>query len=437
MYIQSILIFIKDRINCFHLYKFDAFTESSCRNPVSRDLGTICINEDLHKLETNAQISNFHKCPIKIVAWDNSPPYTSFKEGNVIFFEGKILNEFSKLTNLTLVADELESNFYRNQPLKVLTVPSDVFCGEYILTPGRADRFSYSFPHDTSSMVMFLKNEKILKTSFEILLAPFDWWSWTSLLISWFFGVISISLMTRTDIASACILLLSLILGVPVHFRQTQFHMRLQYLTWLVLGLTFSIVHHVVFFDILQTSLTKPLPNTLAKLLKINYSRTFFTYDYIFFDIFDANEDIQNASMKYVWKHPSEFLIEMFKIEERVIGVATSRVYEWRTKGFSDLLYRLPERFMTIFNTIYFEKNSFLLNDMNKMILDLYGGGILEKWMFDIVGKRRSSELVQRFRKLSLVQLGGIFEIYLIFIIVSFTVFIGEIWHHRFYNKII
>lgn len=372
---------------------------------------------------------------MKIVAWDNWPPYTSFQEGNVIFFEGKILNEFSKLTNLTFVADELEANFYRNQPLKILAVPSDIFCGEYILTPGRADKFSYSFPHDTSSMVMFLKNEKIPKTSFEILLAPFDWCSWLLLLISWLLGSISITFMTHMGFVKACMLILSLILGIPAHFRHTQFHMRIQYLTWLILGLTFSIVHHAVFFHILQTSLTKPLPNTLAKIMKTNYSRTFFTDEYIFLDIFDANEDIKNASMKFVWKHPSEFLREMFKTEERVIGVATSRIYEWRTKGYSDLLYRLPERFMTIFNTMYFEKNSFLVNDMNKMILDLYGGGILEKWMFDIVGRRRNSDFVERYRKLSLVELGGIFEIYVIFIIISFGMFIGEIWHYRVYIR--
>lgn len=57
-------------------------------------------------------------------------------------------------------------------------------------------------------------------------------------------------------------------------------------------------------------------------------------------------------------------------------------------------------------------KNSFLGKDRDIMLLDFYGGGLLRRWMDDIVGKRDRGERLGHVMKLSLMELGGIFEIY-------------------------
>lgn len=433
-YITAVIILVK-KSPCYSVYRYNPFTQASCRQ-VSFEEKLICKITDLQQMITQStKKENLNRCPINCLAWNEWPPYSSFEGDKLVFFEGKVLNEFSEWINSTIIAKPLDVSIFQNEPFDVINKTSDIFCGEYVLTSKRANNFSFSFPHDRSTMVMFLTNDKVTKTSLEILLAPFDYWSWTMLCLSWLSGTVSLKFMTNEDITSVCLMIFSLILGAPVMLVHSKFNIRLQYLTWIFLGFTFSIVHHGVFFSILQSSLLRPLPNTFDKIIRTNYSRAFLTDEFIFTDILKDNQDIVNANMSYTVQHPNQIFDYMLYTKHKVVGVSTSRIYEYRTKNDSDLMYRLSERFMTIFYTIYFTKNSFLVNDMNKMVLDLYGGGILEKWMVDTVGERRKKIRSERVRKLSLMELGGIFEIYGVLILFSSAVFIGEIgcyYHYKF-----
>lgn len=182
------------------------------------------------------------------------------------------------------------------------------------------------------------------------------------------------------------------------------------------LGLIFSAVHHGMFFNILKTDLKKPLPKTLDEILQTNFTKKIVICDSIVKHMLSF---IQKAKhFEYTVKRKGELLTEVLDGKER-LGLCSGMMIVFSGRKQSSF-HVLSERYSMVLNTIYFTKNSFLLQGYNKMILELYSGGILQKWHTDIYRNvEKNDNQKDSFKALGIHELRGIFQIS--FICLTFT----------------
>lgn len=409
----------------FRRFSYSPFSSTGCRE--------IFIEEHTSSRETNVYFPqkplNLYKCPIRTISW-NWLPYSKVDGNNVTFFEGSILNEFIRSVNASFSASLIDLG-YGLMSSKVYEKKADLMNGEYLFNPSRCANFSAGDSHYKTSVIMFLKKESFLKSSTIILLSPFSKWVWFHLIVMTMAISAFGSYLGKISFLKCFFVTISILFANSYKMRKTQFQLRLCFGIWIIISLIMSAMYHAVFFEILRSDLHYPLPNSFAEILARNFSKTFILDFYTKKDIFYVPEILSENFSFIVTEKNEPPLEEALATEEKVIGVSTIVLFNYhsmRLFGSTETFRRLPEEYLSLYYTIYFSKNSFLINDYNQMLRKLQSGGITHKWIEDLVQmKRNKTRKQKRSMVLSYDEVGAIFRISAILFLFSSLVFMWEI----------
>lgn len=296
--------------------------------------------------------------------------------------------------------------------------------GSYLITDYRTRFLSPSFPVDWKDLFLGFKNELIPKTSLEILLEPFDCKIWSVLTFFAIFGTIIISICKQSSLIKEFFIMICLLLGVATKISVQKAAFRIQYLCWMILGLIISSVHHAVFFDILKFDMNKLPPDTIHEIISTNFTQKILVPETSIRRVEHLKE---NTDFKIVTRNVLDIIPEMLQGSERVAALMTEMMVLFSGENV-DAFYIMKDKFASVLNAIYFQKNSILLEDFNSIVVELYSGGILQKWHNDVFDGLLESRLDCNYvNALTMFQLKGIFDIWMVLLGVSFIVFVGEI----------
>lgn len=417
--------------HCTRIFSYSPFSESSCRQIFIEELPPNCgENQDALNYYPDGTL-NMHGCPVITETW-NWPPFSIVKDNNITLFEGMILNEFIKVIGATFevhlvgASDGVDS-------VKVLTKLSDLMNGEYKITEERNKFFSFGTPHFESSALMFLKRMDIQKSSILILLKPFRLWVWVFLICTVLLSSKMASYLGGTTFSELLFNTNSILLSNSIHRIHTK--VRMVMLFWMLFSLILAACYHAIFFETLRSDLHYPLPVKFQEILETNYSRIFIMDHYMRNDIFYFPE-IYKANFKFIFTYTDKPpLMDVMNSDEKLIGVSSVTLFNYyslKLFGNTDTLHRLSDQYLKFYFTIYFSRNSFLLNDYNKMIIRLRSGGLIQKWMLDIVPiKEHGNGTVKRSFVLGLNDVGAAFNVAICLYVIAGLVFAFEILYSR------
>lgn len=226
----------------------------------------------------------------------------------------------------------------------------------------------------------------------------------------------------------------SLFLGIPIQRTPRTNFARFVLIMWVIYGYVMRNAYQSFLFRLLQTDLYRTPPQNIFELIKAGYSliMTSSTLDAV-----KVAPLIQNGRIPiilnnstYEWK--TYEMVE--QIGGKLAGVSpkdflTHYVMSKRKRG---RFFVLPDRFFAHHITIYFPKHSYLIDRFNFLLMQLRSDGLIdylaEKYLdlsyFDPVAAVDNDAL-------NLVDLGGLFLIYLTLVGLTTLVFLAELMFHR------
>lgn len=419
-YITNIVV-ISSEGPCVTVDSYQPFSADFCRKVKVERLYELCEESPLKLHVFPRVLKNLHKCEVTCNSW-------IFEK---TLYEVNSMALFSSRINSTLLVTE------NSDPDSDLTTIDrenfDIIYGAWLLRLSRTKIMSASFPITFNRMYFFLRNEQTLKTSVEILLEPFHWSMWLALLASCVVGTILLYLIKRSSILGETSIMICAVLGISTNFHSSHFAIRVQYFCWMCLGVMLTASHHAISFEILKFELLKKLPDTVKEVVASNFTDTIIVPNPIGDEIFKHLPKL--AGMKIELIGDVEIVGEVMHRDKMVLGLLTDLMVFHSGEGIDSFHY-LKDAFATLLHTIYFTKNSFLLESFNKMVLDLFSGGIMQKWKTDFYGNSlHNSKHNDYVKALGFRELKGVFEVWAVFLGCSFVIFIGEIVYVRFKGK--
>ena len=146
------------------------------------------------------------------------------------------------------------------EPEEVINKSYDACSGCYTLSNERIQNYSFTFPHYKGTSKIFFKNYKDSMNSIEILLAPFDMYCWIMLGFSIIIGTLLLYFsQPNTSFTESFLTVIALLLALSIRLKSKKFFLRVQYLSWIMVGITIFVAHHGVFFNLLNSSLLSVL----------------------------------------------------------------------------------------------------------------------------------------------------------------------------------
>lgn len=414
--LNVILITTKD--NCIIIYTYEPFSDISCRTINIKILEIFCSKGEYKSFDVfPRKIENLYKCKVRGNAWCGDIKVMSFPH-----LESKTLQSFSKKLNFSFKVLKT-GDFHQSYTAGNF----DIIFGNYHNSEQRSKILSVSFPHDWHYIFMFLKRRQHMKTSWEILVEPFDWNLWLMLIICLIVGPILLSFFKKCSFINEFTTILCLLFGISTKLSAKRFNIKIQYYLWMFLGVIITSAHHAAYYNILQFKLYCSLPETLEEIKNQNIS------DNLLIPIALANgtEYFKNKTgMKVSVVRGFNIIPKILYGSKRSMGLTSLEMIS-NSEFDLESFHIIDDVVLTVYSVIFFEKHSFLVNPFNEMLINLYSGGILEKWKNDFFKssiKEFKSYLSRNYRiqKFSFKQLSKAFEIWFVFLFLSSIILAGE-----------
>lgn len=431
-YITNVNVIVPSN-HCLRIFSYSPFSISGCRQISIKEHSISCGTNhstfDYYPVKT----LNMYKCPLRTASW-TWLPYSKVVGNNVTFFEGMILNAFIKVVNASFKVTLMDGTDGADSK-DVVSKKADLMHGEYKMTIPRNGNFTYGVPHYDTSVIMFLKRENIRKSSALILLKPFREWALTFLICTIFVTTIIGSCVSKMSLLNIFFNIISILLSNSYKVRDSKYQVRLFMSAWMVFGLILAASYHAIFFETLRSDLHYQLPVKYGEIVSTNYSKIFIMDIYLKNDIFYFPE-IEKENFQFIFTNNNEPPVSAVQNSDRkLIGIATIVMFSYfslRDFGDTTTLHQLSEAYFKFYYTIYFSRNSFLVNDYDKMIMQLKSAGLIEKWMADILKIKKTRSGAQKpSLVLSYAELGAIFNLSGYLFVVASLVLMLEIWWSR------
>lgn len=314
------------------------------------------------------------------------------------------------------------------KPTEILKKEADLFHGGYLIQYDRKQIFDVSYPYLKTNLITYIRNQRIPKSSMEILFQPFDETTWIVLLVIFISGSVSLSILQGNSIISGMMIVFSIIIGGG-HSKITFFRRRTrQYLSVLFLcGLVISSIYHAVVFDLMKSDLIKPLPKTLKEILNQNFSNKFVSDRIKSIDILREIPEIQNVSNMFDFKLSRNALYDVLNSETALLGIDSLLflTYSLIRNNSIDKAFILPEKYSTLYRSFHFTKKSFLVPVFDKTILYMYDFGFFVNCLKSSKKVRKSVENVDR--SLTLQNVFGVFKVCSVLLFISTIIFVIEV----------
>lgn len=369
-------------------------------------------------------IDNLYGCPIRIMA-SNSPPFVRVEGVTFSLIDTFIVQQFARGINAT--AEFTHFNLTQTgEPEEVLNKSSDLTIAGYLLQLHRTKIYSFTFPYDHSYFIIAMRNQKIPKTSLEIIVKAFQTGIWVALAFSLIVGSLALSAFENESITNEVFVIFSIIIGTGHHrIENVDKNLRKIVVFILILGLIIPSLYHASVFELMKNGLFKPLPTTLEEMAETRYTDTFLFDVKISSLLLNALPEFQRVAHLFKLERVSLMSAGILQSNTTVAGAGSSRYFYYEIGNQTDLYYVLPKRFFTNYFTIYLTKNSFLLAKFDQTIHRMLRTGLLFPYL-KIAEKGRLNQDENGAVALTLTQMAAAFQIWAIFITISIAVFFVE-----------
>lgn len=421
------LVLLRDKIR---MMTFLPFSNGSCHNVEPKIINNF--NGDSwssDKVFTN-KFRNFNKCPFKLASYESPPGVMVHANDTHSGFEIELIRLIAKLMNATLVVEIcteqfpwgfLHENGSAGGVLKqTLDGKTDISIGNFYLTATRAKYLSFCVY--MNEKVVLTIPQGIPLSSFEKLLSPYAFDTWTALILTLATTLLLIFVVRRqhklvrdfifgVNTGNPYINLVEIILsGSQVKSPKNNFSR-----TMLMCFILFCIVMRTLYqsglFKFLQSDQRHPQVQTIDELVE----KKFDVYMYESFTELSQGLKI-HPRRKYVGNRTISFFMQKTLDPHNklaTVGPLSEVLYE-NQKNYKNFTYKiLPEILFSVPVALYLPKHHFMVSEMSTRINSIESVGLTKFYVskyLTVVKEDTATPL----RKLNLDHLSSGFVLYLV-----------------------
>jgi Ligated ion channel L-glutamate- and glycine-binding site len=444
---------------------FFPFASNECRNTEPKHIASFIngtFDVDLMKLYPE-KLQNLHQCPLNITTFEDAPAVIkkkvvklSDKSFELTGYDIELINELSSALNFKKVIKFLDYNepwgaVYENGSTRgsfreLATGNADLIIGNLFLKSSRAKHFDHSHAYFIMPVVFVIPDGKLL-SPFEKLFQPFDTAIWLLLLGTFAGGLITIfvvnwkfaehkALVFGKDVKSPAINMLTAILGQSQTVLPERTFSRLLLMLFVMFCLVMRSLYQGSLFKFLQSDGRHKEVQSVDEMIK---------RDFKFFMFGTSVELIQGNLEIYMRTHTVPDDVELWKhisyygAENEAILTAMTRVIKMNVKYHKTFVLRICREIeASVSIVIYYRKDFYLINEINKKIQVFISSGIVDFWIKKHLDMRflYFQNDIRGPQKLSLQHLTGAFDILIVCYPLWCIVFTLEILFDFFCKKI-
>jgi hypothetical protein len=398
------------------------------------------------------KFKNLHNCPIRAAVVDYNEPYVTKKTllNGLSSFSGRdveVLQALSESLNFKVVYSYVgnEGYYYTNGtssgPLKtILDNRTDLSISNWWLKESRAGIFGFSNSYASDKLVFIIPPGKKF-TALEKLIYPFKLTSWTLILLVFVIGTLVICVVknqaqtTRdfvfgTGIKSPLLNLFVVFIGDSQNKLPRGNFARFLLMMFLIYSLVIRTVYQGSFFQLLKSKRGHQEVQSIQKMIDKNFK----------FYIYEGDEDLYQSTAGIKQRLVLLSLEKLNQIHERVhrdpdfaatYEESLLRSLYWNQQNDFDHQKRICKEFFMIRpEVIYTKKNFYLLEEINGKLSFLVNSGLIEFWSYRDINKMKLDAREAKAPKiLTLSHFQGCFGILALGIVVSYVVFLCEVYY--------
>lgn len=420
------------------LFTFLPFQKGKCL-----DSTPVVINEFLNRTWTSKQffpdkLLNLHSCPIKASAIDKHSIVIKNMLVNGSYAvngsEVKIISEVAKALNFKLQIDcfdfgTMHGTIYDNKTVdgnlkQIISGDFDLVMSSYYITTSRAKLLSFTqfYRFDTTKIV----TARAVFSPLEKLLRPFDKVLWIVLSATIF--VTSFSFYLHQKMFSASKDRLNVVIIVFGGSQKTMPSENLYRSIFTILAISFIIIrtaYQAQLYKFMQIDDEKKLSTSIDEMTKRSFKFYATISFYDFFRSSDEGTNIMKSLKPTSWEKMQTISKECYKLKEDEVVVLShinilTRLDVSRCRIMKESLY-------TNLVVFLFRKNHYITEPVDKVLGKFKAAGLIERWISEYE-KSKSSITKDDAKILTVGELSGIFIVFFCAIILSFFVFLIEVF---------
>jgi ABC-type amino acid transport substrate-binding protein len=268
----------------------------------------------------------------------------------------------------------------------------DLTLGNLNMKIERAIHLGYTLPYASDIFIFIIPPGRAL-SSFEKLMSPFNFNVWIALCVLLILSFIIIAfleiqslkmlrnLIIGPEITSPYMNVFVAVFGVSQRKLPVKNFPRFLLMTFLIFCLILRTLYQGSLFKYLQANYNSKEPETIEEMAQLNY--TF----YLIFSYYDFTKDNVAMQGKRQFVDPETMKLLMEKgIDPNFQGTIMSKLSEVvyrnheRALDHQELFKICKERYMMVPITMYFPKNSYLVDPFNNVIQYLHASGLMNFW---------------------------------------------------------
>ncbi|XP_055910410.1 uncharacterized protein LOC129944771 [Eupeodes corollae] len=457
-YIINVSIIVEQSPEVLDLYTYFPFSKLKCQNT-----DPIVINQFKMGAPANGnkiddifpkKLKSLQGCPLTAALW-NVPPYLRILPNRTglekfVGFEGVLLRVLAKNLEFSLdyvipPNDEERGKRFPNGTITgamklIKERKADLTLGSFRYTVDRADVMTAALPYYQTWQIFTVPKASFQYTPIQILFCPFTPLTWLSLL-----AFVTILISFRNLAISYHRVLGPLLLGITANQIVASFlgasisklpngnFIRYMLMLWIICAFVIRCAYQSLLFKLLQSNLNKKPPETYEELIDLNYT---FVMNQGTIDTINSMLKNENGKFRYIITQNSSNMCTFDFIENasgKFAGISPMDylTYYAMIQSKRGVFHVLNEKIIAQHNTLYFSKHSYLIERFNGILMNLRSSGLINLWAsqhmdssFFVKGKNDKEAL--KFK-----QLRGTFDVYLMFLIVAFIIFLLELLSKR------
>lgn len=317
---------------------------------------------------------------------------------------------------------------------------SDMFIGGLNYRPGRFQELAASFTHFTDKNTIFNFNQSEPINPYLLIFYPLSLVSWIVLVFVLQFLSVMLYISTQKSYIDTSFEIYRISFDFSCSKSPSTASYRFIVFLIIILNMEINNLYVSQFYELLQTDRMKPQPQSIKDLCTEKYVLVVKPYHRTFLKnipeiksgllkVQETDQEIFSQSiLEYIVGRPSMLGVDGFE--------DFNYLYPSLPENVKNSITFLPIVLMHAQITFYFPMKSVLVNEINRVIMELQTGGIIDYIMNSVVKQKLEENREKSTRHITLTELEGLFSICCGLGLMSTLVFIGELQWERFRNKL-
>ncbi|XP_055842729.1 uncharacterized protein LOC129909680 [Episyrphus balteatus] len=450
-YIVNVSVLLEDSIGKVRMFTYFPFNNKKCFSTSVVEITGLKFKDIFP-----SKSFNLHQCELIAALWFG-PPYISWKgaptEINTLLgLEGQLLIEVARNMNFTLKVvipqnDERRGLIFKNgtvtgaiKMLQQKEVHLSLGCFRYTLERATVLTASYSFYQ--TPQVFFVRARRVPFSAFEIMTYPFDNYVWTlmlsiiitAILLSVYLGKYQpkkLWFIFGYGETANIFNVISAWMGHPVVPLPKKTFARFILALWILTALVLRNAYQGLLYKILNSSLSKLLPDLATQLAEQEYVVVVSTSSN---DTLSQLPIVRNGNLRLLVMQINE--LDTYPILENSTSKLASSLprdfvsYYVRQTKKNGVFRILKESIFAHQICVYFTKHSFLTVRFDEVLKSFRSFGLIDYWASKNLANEMIANEKEKSRKeksLTMEQLDGAFALLSMCLLIAMVVFIVEI----------